>query len=87
MHRSVLKNDYLEIEYLTSSLGSSVCYLPANPTCWQTSAIPTPFGNFHVRREHRLLARILVDSVGFEKTQAVHFAKPLQASRSCDFIW
>ena len=58
MHKSVLKNDYLEIEYLTDYLriiglvptGNSNMLAVLN----NLPAIPTPFGDFQFRGGHRL---------------------------------
>ncbi len=58
MNTSVLKNEYLEIEYLTSPLRitgltpSGKSNMLADLT--DLPAVPTPFGDFHFRGGHRL---------------------------------
>jgi len=58
MPTSVLKNDYLEIQYLTDPL-RIIGLTPAGKTNMLADlidlpAVPTPFGDFHFRGGHRL---------------------------------
>jgi hypothetical protein len=58
MHTSVLKNDYLEIEYLRDPL-RIIGLTPAGKTnmlidLTNLPSVPTPFGDFHFCGGHRI---------------------------------
>ena len=58
MNKAVLKNDYLEIEYLTDTL-RIIGLIPAGKTNMladlrNSPDVPTPYGDFHFRGGHRL---------------------------------
>ena len=58
MNKRILKNDFLEIEYLTNSLHIVGLYCPGKPNLMADVSslppIPTPYGDFHFRGGHRL---------------------------------
>ncbi len=58
MNKRILKNDFLEIEYLTNSLHIVGLYCAGKPNLMADVSslppIPTPYGDFHFRGGHRL---------------------------------
>ena len=58
MNKRILKNDFLEIEYLTNSLHIVGLYSVGKPNLMADVSslppIPTPYGDFHFHGGHRL---------------------------------
>ena len=58
MSKRILKNDFLEIEYLTDSLHIVGLYSAGKPNLMADVSslppIPTPYGDFHFHGGHRL---------------------------------
>lgn len=58
MHKGILKNDFLEVEYLTTALRISGLKLVGRPNLLvdlsDLPPVPTPYGDFYFRGGHRL---------------------------------